>query len=115
MLAICQAFNLLLHLFKKKLSKMFSPDQLSLSSDGYWVKQPAHVTHHSPASDVYVKNVWCFTSNLPYDFMVRGLALEIFIFYLENFCGHLVAGITGLNPAKGMDVVNCVYMLCCLV
>jgi hypothetical protein len=31
-----------------------------------------------------------------------------------NF-GRLVAGIAGSNPAKGMDVYFCVYILCCLV
>jgi hypothetical protein len=30
-------------------------------------------------------------------------------------CGRLVAGIAGSNPARGMDVCLCVYMLCCPV
>jgi hypothetical protein len=30
-------------------------------------------------------------------------------------CGLLVAGIAGSNPAEGVDVFVCVYMLCCPV
>jgi hypothetical protein len=30
-------------------------------------------------------------------------------------CGRLVAGIAGSNPAEGVDVFLCVYMLCCPV
>jgi hypothetical protein len=43
------------------------------------------------------------------------LSIPVVARYKAHICGRLVAGIAGSNPAEGMDVCPCVYMLCCPV